>query len=105
MAARPTAERARGWPAGWVAAGLIGVGAGYFAWRYWPHSDPIISGAAISTVFVLFLFAAWHLLLDVLGAPASLLTDGQRQRRAWIRTLGVPLALLAGLLFGHFKWA
>jgi hypothetical protein len=53
---------------------------------------------------VLFLLAAWELLMQLTGAPGI----GVLPRAKWLAQLEtwlVPAGLVAGLLLGHYVWS
>jgi len=65
--------------------------------------DVVISASAGWLVTVLFLLAAWELLMMVAGMPGIAVLP----RRKWVAQLEtwlVPAGLVAGLLFGHYLW-
>jgi hypothetical protein len=79
---------------GWVVALAIGRG----------NWDVIISASAFWLVAVLFLLAAWELVLLLNGAPGlGVLPKGKWLAR--LETWLVPAGLVAGLVFGHYLWS
>ena len=96
-------RRARAAPAGRFAGGLIAVGwaAAFVLFR--GNWDVVISASAFWLVAVLFLLAAWELLMLLAGMPGIAVLP----RRKWmgqLQTWLVPAGLVAGLLFGHYLW-
>jgi hypothetical protein len=96
-------RRARAAPAGRLAGALVTVGwAGAFvllrgSW------DVVISASAFWLVTVLFLLAAWELLMMVAGMPGIAVLP-RRKWMAQLETWLVPGGLIAGLVFGHYLW-
>lgn len=101
-----TAERvrkARAAPAGWLAVALIAIGWAVAIVAFQGNWDVGISAAAFWLVAVLFLLAAWELLMLIAGRPGIAVLP----RNKWIASLQtwlVPAGLVAGLLFGHYLW-
>jgi hypothetical protein len=96
-------RKARAAPAGRLAGVLIALGwAGAFvAWR--GNWDVVTSASAFWLVAVLFLLAAWELLMMLLGLPGIAVLPRNKwllQLETWL----VPAALVVGLLFGHYVW-
>lgn len=96
-------RRARAVRAGRLAAALIAIG-WVFAFLIWRGNwDVVISASACWLVVVLFLLAAWELLMMFTGArDIGVLPRGKwlAQFETWL----VPAGLVAGLLFGHYLW-
>ncbi len=96
-------RRARAAPAGRFAGALIGIGwAAAFA-LFRGSWDVVIAASAFWLVTVLFLLAAWELLMMAAGMPGiAILPRGKwmAQLETWL----VPVGLVAGLLFGHYLW-
>jgi hypothetical protein len=99
-----TVRRARAIRAGRVASVLIAIGwAGAFI-AFRGNWDVVISAAAFWLVFVLFVLAAWELVLMLTGSRDI----GVLPRNKWllsIETWLVPAALVVGLFFGHYLWS
>lgn len=96
-------RRARAAPAGRFAGALIGIGwAGAFL-LFRGNWDVVISASAFWLVAVLFLLAAWELLMMLAGMPGIALLP-RRKWMAQLETWLVPAGLVAGLLFGHYLW-
>jgi hypothetical protein len=97
-------RRARAVRAGRFASGLIAAGwavAFIVARGNW---DVVISAWAFWLMTVLFLLAAWELLMLLMGAQGI----GVLPRAKWISQLEtwlVPAGLIAGLLVGHYLWS
>ncbi|HEY1162665.1 MAG TPA: hypothetical protein VGF78_06340 [Candidatus Dormibacteraeota bacterium] len=96
-------RRARAAPAGRLAGALIAIGwaAAFVIFR--GNWDAVISASAFWLVAVLFLLAAWELLMMIAGMPGIAVLP----RRKWVsqvETWLVPAGLVAGLLFGHYLW-
>ena len=97
-------RKARTVRAGSLAGGLIAAGwaATFVAWR--GNWDVVIAASAFWLVTVLFLLAAWELLMLVAGEPSiGVLPKGRWLAR--LETWLIPTALVAGLLFGHYLWS
>jgi hypothetical protein len=96
-------RRARAVRAGRLAGVLIAIGWGV-AFLLWRGSwDVVISASACWLVAVLFLLAAWELLMMLTGSrDIGVLPRGKwlAQLETWL----VPAGLVAGLLFGHYLW-
>ena len=96
-------RRVRAAPAGRYAGALIAVGwAGAFI-LFRDNWDVVISASAFWLVAMLFLLAAWELLMMAAGMPGIAVLP----RRKWLAQLEtwlVPGGLVAGLLFGHYLW-
>jgi hypothetical protein len=64
----------------------------------------VIAASAFWLVAVLFLLAAWELLMQLTGAPGiGVLPRGKWMAR--LETWLVPSGLVVGLLFGHYLWS
>ena len=96
-------RRARAAPAGRFAGGLIGTGWGAAFVLFRGNSDVVISASAFWLVAVLFLLAAWELLLMLAGKPGVAVLPRQKWM-AQVQTWLVPAGLVVGLLFGHCVW-
>jgi hypothetical protein len=97
-------RRARAVRAGRFAGFLIGAGwvAAFLVFR--GNWDVVISASAFWLVAVLFLLAAWELLMLLTGAQGiGVLPRGKWMSR--LETWLVPAGLIAGLLFGHYLWS
>jgi len=97
-------RRARAVPVGRFASALIGIGwaAAFVLFR--GNFDVVISASAFWLVAVLFLLAAWELLMLLAGMPGIAVLPG-RKWMAQLQTWLIPAGLVAGLLFGHYLWA
>jgi len=96
-------RRARAAPAGRFAGALIALGwAGAFV-LFHGNWDVVISASAFWLVAVLFLLAAWELLMMVAGRPGIAVLPRQKWM-AQLQTWLVPGGLIAGLLIGHYLW-
>jgi hypothetical protein len=96
-------RRARAAPAGRFAGALIGIGwAGAFL-LFRGNWDVVISASAFWLIAVLFLLAAWELLMMLAGMPGIAVLP-RRRWMAQLETWLVPAGLAAGLLFGHYLW-
>jgi len=96
-------RRARSAPAGRFAGALIAIGwaAAFLLFR--GDWEIVISASAFWLVTVLFLLAAWELLMLLAGMPGITVLP----RHKWIAQLEtwlVPAGLITGLLFGHYLW-
>jgi hypothetical protein len=97
-------RRARAAPAGRLAGVLIAIGWALAFALFRGNSDAVISASAFWLVAVLFLLAAWELLMMAAGMPGIAVLP----RRKWLSQLEtwlVPAGLVVGLLFGHYLWA
>ena len=96
-------HRARAAPAGRFAGALIAIGwaAAFVLFR--GNGDVVISASAFWLVAVLFLLAAWELLMMAAGMPGiAILPRGKWLAR--LETWLVPAGLVGGLLLGHYLW-
>jgi hypothetical protein len=97
-------RRARALRAGRFAGGLIAAGWAVAFVVERGSWDVVISAFAFWLVTVLFLLAAWELLMLLTGAQGI----GVLPRAKWITQLQtwlVPAGLVAGLLVGHYLWS
>jgi hypothetical protein len=96
-------RRARAARAGRFAGALIAIGWAVAFIVFRGNWDVVISASAFWLVAVLFLLAAWELLLLLTGAQGiGVLPRGKWTSR--LETWLVPAGLIAGLLFGHYLW-
>lgn len=97
-------RRARAVAAGRFAGALIAIGwaAAFILFR--GNWDVVISASAFWLVAVLFLLAAWELLMLLAGMPGIAVLP-RRKWMAQLQTWLIPAGLVAGLLFGHYLWA
>ena len=96
-------RRARSAPAGRLSGALIAIGWAAAIVVFRGNSEVVISASAFWLVAVLFLLAAWELLMMIVGMPGIAVLP----RRKWmsqVETWLVPAGLVAGLLFGHYLW-
>jgi hypothetical protein len=96
-------RRVRAAPAGRFAGALIAIGWAVAFVLFRGNSDVVISASAFWLVAVLFLLAAWELLMMAAGMPGIAVLARQKwiaQLETWL----VPAGLVAGLLFGHYLW-
>jgi hypothetical protein len=97
-------RRARAVRAGRLAGALIAIGWAVAFGIGRSNWDVVIAASAFWLVAVLFLLAAWELLMQLTGAPGiSALPRGKWMAR--LETWLVPAGLLVGLLFGHYLWS
>jgi len=96
-------RRARAAPAGRFAAALIAMGWASAFLLFRGNWDVVISASAFWLVAVLFLLAAWELLMILAGMPGIAVLP-RRKWMAQVETWLVPAGLVAGLLFGHYLW-
>jgi fermentation-respiration switch protein FrsA (DUF1100 family) len=97
-------RRARAVRAGRFASALIASGWGVAFIVERGNWDVLIAAWAFWLVAVLFLLAAWELLMLLTGAQGI----GVLPRAKWIAQLEtwlVPAGLIAGLLIGHYLWS
>jgi hypothetical protein len=96
-------HRARAYPAGWLAAGLLAAGWVVAAFVWWGSWAVAISAAACWLVTTLFLLAAWELVL-LLGLGPGIQVLHRETALAALRPWLIPAAVVVGLLFGHYLW-
>jgi hypothetical protein len=97
-------RRARAVRAGRFAGALIAIGWAVAFALGRGNWDQVIAGSAFWLVAVLFLLAAWELVMLLTGAPGlGMLPRGKWMAR--VETWLVPAGLVAGLLFGHYLWS
>jgi hypothetical protein len=97
-------RRARAVPAGRFAGALIAIGWATAFVLFHGNLDVVISASAFWLVAVLFLLAAWELLMLLAGMPGIAVLP-RRKWMAQLQTWLIPAGLVAGLLFGHYLWA
>ena len=103
IATPPRVHRARAVPAGRFAGALIGIGWALAIVVFRGNSDVAVSACAFWLVTVLFLLAAWELLMMLVGKPGVAVLPRQKWM-ARLQTWLVPAGLVVGLLFGHYLW-
>jgi hypothetical protein len=96
-------RRARAAPAGRLAGALIALGWAVAFVLFRGNWDVVISASAFWLVTVLFLLAAWELLMMASGMRDIAVLPRPRWL-AQLETWMVPAGLVAGLLFGHYLW-